>query len=342
MQSTLTTGSTGIGQWLIALRGWNIFAETCGAASRPNNCALNQTAPLGFYEGGYNIVLASTDLTQTVTSATYASEAVLTVGGCVAGMPVSISNATGGTWSTANGNYTVQSATSSTCTINLNSTGLGALTSLTLTYTGSGNYVSYLRQMSYLSPQVYNLTLYFFNQIVANGGINPAQFNMGNTISASGGWAVFAPDIYGYFPVARCTGCTVSGTTLTLGGTVTGIFAAGQVLLGQYISGPGTGAANLTTVTACALGTGNQAPCGANPGDTLALSQAPVRAISSGETMTGNIAPPTDAAGNATDSPMAAWPAMRMWNGNIGGYLLKRDLDPASNDDSPTGLSKAA
>ena len=342
VQSTLTTGSLGIGQWLRFLSQWNMFAQTCGATSRPSNCVVSQTTPLGFYEGGYNVNLASADVTQTVTSATNAERAVLAAGGCVSGMPVSISNATGGTWSTAKGNYNVQSATSSTCTINLNSTGLGALTSLTLTYTGSANYVSYLRQMSYLSPQVYNLTLYFFNQIVAKGGINPAQFNMSNTISARGGWAVFAPDIYGYFPVAQCTGCTVSGTALTLGGTVSGIFAAGQVLLGQYISGPGTGAANLTTITACALGTGNRPPCGANSGDTLALSQAPTRTIFSGETMTGNIVPPTDAAGNATDSPIAAWPAIRMWNGNIGGYLLGRDLDPSGNDNSPVGLGGAA
>ncbi len=30
------------------------------------------------------------------------------------------------------------------------------------------------------------------------------------------------------------------------------------------------------------------------------------------------------------------------FNGNIGGFLLNRDLDPTANDSSPVGLDKAA
>jgi hypothetical protein len=30
-----------------------------------------------------------------------------------------------------------------------------------------------------------------------------------------------------------------------------------------------------------------------------------------------------------------------MWNRNIGGYLFRRDLDPASTDNLPVGLDQA-
>jgi hypothetical protein len=57
----------------------------------------------------------------------------------------------------------------------------------------------------------------------------------------------------------------------------------------------------------------------------------------------GNATPPTDPAGTATNSPVTQWPAIRMWNGNSGGFLINRDLPghPA-NDYSPASLDRAA
>jgi hypothetical protein len=57
--------------------------------------------------------------------------------------------------------------------------------------------------------------------------------------------------------------------------------------------------------------------------------------------MSSNVTPPLDAKGNATNSPIQEWPAIRYWNGNLGGYLLKRDIDPI-NDNSPAFMSGMA
>ncbi len=69
-------------------------------------------------------------------------------------------------------------------------------------------------------------------------------------------------------------------------------------------------------------------PGGTNVGDTLALSQSST--VGTPAVITGNYNIPNV-------SPM--WQAIRAWNGK-GGFLLNRDLDPASNDNSPVWLGR--
>jgi hypothetical protein len=64
--------------------------------------------------------------------------------------------------------------------------------------------------------------------------------------------------------------------------------------------------------------------------------------VSVGEQITGNANPQLDAAGTDTDSPITQWKAIRTWSGQCGGFLLKRDLDPASNDNLPAFVNYAA
>ena len=183
----------------------------------------------------------------------------------------------------------------------------------TLTYTGSSNYVNYLRRSTYLQTSLYTLTTTVFNDIIANGGINPSQFNLassfgGDAQKGGGAWYVDSPSNYltpGY-PLANCTGCTIAGPTLMLGGTITGIFAPGMVLTGNG------GVASNSLITSCTkVGTG---PCGSNSGDTLGLSQSST--VSSGNSMTGSIPPKTITGPPATISPITAFRAICDWNQN--------------------------
>jgi hypothetical protein len=220
-----------------------------------------------------------------------------------------------------------------------------------MTYTGSAGttstpvasyplgYLNYLRLQTYLSSQLATKTTANYTAFKNNGGLFPSQFTLGGQLSATSStsyypWSSWSYDIYGYFPLATCTGCTTSGTTLTLGGTITGMFANGQVLLGKYVAGPGNGAGSQTTLSACS--TSGSGPCGTNSGDTFTLSLSPTQNISA-ESMTGNIAPL-----DSTNSPITQWQGICSWNGNSCSWLLRRDLNPASNDNSPVGLDKAA
>jgi hypothetical protein len=59
----------------------------------------------------------------------------------------------------------------------------------------------------------------------------------------------------------------------------------------------------------------------------------------------GKIPPPANQIGNSTTSPIRAWDAVCDWVGNgnqCNGWLLKRDVDPASNDNDPMWTEKAA
>lgn len=307
-----------IGSLQSFLSAWKTWASTCSLVSRPGNCMINQAAPLVFYEGGYNINNLASDYTQSVTSATNAASAVLAVAnnGCVVGQTVGLSSLTGGTWSSAAGSYTVTAVPdASHCTINLNSTSLGTLSAATLTYTGSAGYVTNLRQLSYTAPELDTLTYSLYNWIAANGGINPSQFlmaNIGNLNVQFTQWFAWAFDIYGYMQVGQCSSCTISGSTLTLGGTITGVFRVGDTLFGGDVTGLGTGAASNTTITSCTAVGSN--PCGTTSGDTLGLSQAST--VSVGETMTGNATPQLSVGGTMTTSPVRSWGAICRFNGN--------------------------
>lgn len=246
-----------------------------------------------------------------------------------------------------------------------------------------------------------------YRPFTSNGGINPSQFTLGGSLGVGYSWTTWSFDIYGFFKMATCTACTVSGTTLTLGGAIDGIFSPGQVLFGKYITGPGVlkasvtasitgktlhistvssgtpgdgdvvsgvgitpqttivnangnttigdytlnmtqpadvasetiriGAPYTTIVGSCvAKGTG---PCGSNAGDTLQISKVPTQPISPGENIAGFVPPVVDAAGKAMNSPISTWPAIRAWDG---GFLLRRDVDPAGNYDAPAFLAEAA
>lgn len=357
------TGSFNIPDVITHLSLYNSAASTCFTFStRPGTCTLNLTTPIQGYEGGYNISLlvpntsGSTglqsnsvgDIIDAITSATNASQAQLTIAnatGCVPGMIINLSALTGGTWSGAAGNYTVLSASGSTCTINLSSTGLGTLSGGTITYTGSNQWINYFRNASYLAPDLDTATTTMYNALNGVGMLNPSQYfmsNQGSGFLTNSPWQVWALNIYGFYPLAQCTSCTISGSTLTLGGTITGVFASGQTILaGGAVTGVATGAASNTTITACTPVGSNV--CGTTVGDTLSLSQTST--VSTGVPMYGTIAAPTNFNSTGTTSPVRAWGAICRFNGNgnqCNGWLLKRDLDPASNDNDPVGLEKAA
>jgi hypothetical protein len=208
------------------------------------------------YTGGYTINGAA----QYVNTTNF----TLAANGAVAGMTVTITAAAGGTWSTQVGNnFTVQATglSQSVIPINLNCTGLGTLTSMTLTYTGSLNYINYLRANSWSAPDQEGAT----NQmciVTGNYGGGCSQLDIAGLVSPGDAWMLGSPDIYSFQSVASSTASTIAGTTLTLGGTVGGRFQAGQTVLG-------TGIATGITITGVLTGTGTVA------GDTLSLSSSP-------------------------------------------------------------------
>jgi hypothetical protein len=429
------TGSFNIPDLISQLSLYSNAATTCFTFStRPGTCTLNVTTPIQGYEGGYNVspltanASGSTglqsnsvgDIIDTITSATNASQAQITTTyatGCVPGMTVALTGMIGG-WSGSTGNYVVQSDSGNTCTINLNSTSLGSITSsvtktataswsqsattisvgtcpaagaganladttngngsvgtiascsggvITLvsgasgpgsngdtltftgnliTYTSSNKWINYLRNASYLAPDLDTTTTTMYNDLNGVGMLNPSQYFMSNQgFGFIGGspWQVWALNIYGFYPLAECSSCTISGSTLTLGGTITGVFASGQtVLAGGTVTGVSTGASSNTTITATCTPIGANV-CGTTAGDQLSLSQAST--VSSGMPMYGTIAAPTNFNSTGTTSPVRSWGAICRFNGNgnqCNGWLLKRDLDPASNDNDPVGLEKAA
>jgi hypothetical protein len=229
--------------------------------------------------------------------------------------------------------HTVQLATSNSITINLNCSAFQTFTSATMDYDGSENYINYLRTLSYVSPQLFSLTQANYAGFLVNGGVNPASLTLEGELSSSNPWMSFSPDLYGYMTIASCTSCTGTGSTITLGGTILGIFAVGQTVWMRNVPA----ATTISSITSSGPG-----PAGSNSGDVLNLSQSLSGAVVSGVNGIGTATPLLDAAGTATNSPITAWPAIRMWNGNIGGYLLNRDLDHPANDNSPAFIEGKA
>lgn len=301
--TTSSLASFNIASLVNFISAWNTWANGL--------LLVNKTAPLMLYEGGYNEQVQSTDVTQPITAGTNdATGAVLTTtnsNGCVVGQTNALTFS-GGTWATANGSYAVTSVPSATtCKYgSLNSSGLGTLASGTVTYTGSSNYVTFLRVASYLAPELNTLTTTVYTDVLANGGINPSQFNIAAVGSFVGGglWNVWSPDIYSGPRMGSCTSCTISTTTLTLGGTITGQFRNGDNLFGKGVLGVGTGAGANTVLSACS--TSGSGPCGTNSGDTFTISNSVT--IASGETMTGNAVP------SGSCNPVTAWKAIGGWN----------------------------
>jgi hypothetical protein len=219
-----------------------------------------------------------------------------------------------------------------------------------LTFTGSQFYLNWLYAKSYTSPELKTITTAMYNAVINNGGSAPSQFHMANGlgyVNTGGGfpWYNYGSDITGFYPVSQCSACNVTGSTMTLGGTLQGIFETGQVLWGgQLIGIPGGASATNTTVISCTPVGGATLPCGANVGDQLGLSQAQPTPLT-GVNIVGKIPPPTNLLGNSTTSPIPAFDAVCDWVGNgsqCNGWLLERDIDPASNDNDPMWLEKAA
>jgi hypothetical protein len=266
-----------------------------------------------------------------------------------AGMPILLSNVSeiGGTsWATlaAAGNLTVGSnPTPQAVPILQNGSPVdcssyGTLKSATLTYVGSKNWVNGLRLRSYYWPGINQavpgmsgtpITGTDYANFVAAGGINPAQSNLGGGVP----WNIASYDIYQFNAEGACTACTISGTTLTLGGEITGIFRPGDVIFGKCVTNPGP-----TTSPSCrANNAANEYPqttiisgIGRADGDKVTLSQSQNAAI-----------PKPSPMGAFIPNTQPGMLAIQQWNNSMP-FLLNRDVDPESNDDTPMWLEKTA
>ena len=156
----------------------------------------------------------------------------LKANGTVAGMPVTIMDATGGSWSSLihktfkvkapadRGSITLQNIDGS----DFDCSGTGTLTFMVLAYTGSGNWINALRRASYYNPAQSDLTIAEFQGFVNAGGTRASQFVMSSAgINGFLAWGIFIPDLYAHFPDAYSTSSTLApsgGNTgvLTLGG----------------------------------------------------------------------------------------------------------------------------
>ena len=177
--------------------------------------------------------------------------------------------------------------------------------SSTLTYYGSGTfpgYVNYFRTESYFSPDFDtgpSWATQSFLAVTTNGAVQPSQYEFDGP---TGSWFLFSEDMYGFTQIATCSACIGNGTTLTLGGNISGVFSPGNTVVNVDIP-PGD---------TIASGTGR------NAGDTVQLTQ-PVTTAFSGTKVAGKITPKLDCAGQATDSAVTAWLAYRSWNNNLCG-----------------------
>ena len=270
------------------------------------------------YNGGY--VIDGPPQYVNTTTMTFAANGAVAASGSMPGMTVTITAAAGGTWSTVVGkSYTVEAVglSQSQIPINLDCSGLGTLTSMTLTYTGSVNYINYLRNSSFSAPDQATATKQMCIVTGKYGG-GCSQLGIAGVVSYGNAWVLADPDLYPYNPVASCTACTVFGTTLTLGGTVLGRYQAGQTLVGT-----GIGATPAITVTGVITGTVrylviHSACLPAREAFPLERSMEP---------MSGCFQHGTD---------------FLDYNSTHGGFLLKRDVDPAANDNVPMFLNQAA
>ncbi len=205
----LNSGSFGLPQTNIY---FTAFATWLATGSNPcygnaPGCGINN---LYFYEGSYALNFATADKTVPITGVTSnASPCVLTtasgngVGG-VSGQAWALSNIVnggGGTWSTTPGTYSgtmSANGTSTTLTLGLDCTSLGALTSATLTYTGSQTYINTMLTVTYDTNEVGTLNLQDYDNAVAAGGKYPSFLSLaGQTQSPAYQWNIWAPDIYG-------------------------------------------------------------------------------------------------------------------------------------------------
>ena len=260
---------------------------------------------------------------------------VVAANGAVPGMPVKISHASGSGSGTAWVSLNREGGTSfiigpyptlgaipllNPDGSNFDCSGYQTLTGLTLTYTGSANYINYLRNMSYISPQAESYTEQLYDAFYKYGGAGASQLNVANPNSVGTGWLLLGDDIYGYFAVGTSTLSTVSGRTLTLGGNVSGRFQIGQTLFGGGLPS-GRSAITITGYISGKNGTA--------PGDKLNLSDASPTAI-------------VNRPVNSTVTTFPLLMGLQKYNAKHGGYLLWRDINPEGENFSPAFLEKAA
>jgi len=200
---------------------------------------------------------------------------IIASNGAIAGMPVQITNASGGSWSSINGRTFVVGANPTQRAIPLTIDGtkpfdcssLGTLSSLKLTYIGSSDYVNFLRDRSYASPQISSVQKAFYNDFFKFGGGGASQLNVADLWGSP--WRSMGDDMEGYMTVAACTKCSISNGVLTLGGAISGRFETGTIITGANQPG---GSASVT-ITDYISGDGSK------PGDKLSLSAGSVRMV---------------------------------------------------------------
>ena len=180
-----------------------------------------------------------------------------------------------GSWSSINGRTFLVGANPTQRAIPLTIDGtkpfdcssLGTLSSLKLTYIGSSDYVNFLRDRSYASPQISSVQKAFYNDFFKFGGGGASQLNVADLWGSP--WRSMGDDMEGYMTVAACTKCSISNGVLTLGGAVSGRFETGTIITGANQPG---GSASVT-ITDYISGDGSK------PGDKLSLSTGSVRMV---------------------------------------------------------------
>lgn len=179
----------------------------------------------------------------------------------VAGMSVTI---TGASPSGYNGTYIVQSDVQpGQIPINLDCTSLGNLTTGTITFDGSANYVSYTRLMSYYSADMPTVMGSLLNSVLHAGQLRGSQLGLSGPDPFEGAseGPVLMQDIYQYNPIGGGEGSFINGNTLTIagkpcpvtGGTYTSATGLVSLAFGSCPTGQAKPASGPVTV---ATGTG--------------------------------------------------------------------------------------
>ena len=328
------TGTFAIGQVL----GGTALPNTAGLPTLPseiiigsaaNSATCGGSACTGTGGAGTYLVSANANIEFSCTACTIAGTA-LTLGGTITGTLDGGDTITGAgvtansvmqanTVSSSGQHATLsQSSTVSTGTPMQGSRPINSYS--VIQYVGSSTfpgYLNYFRESTFLTPggasggnDLYDITLGLYTALVNAGDTAPSQYQYSGYIGPTQTWLMWDSNLFGWFTIATCSACSISGNTLTLGGNIAGVFSVGNYVEGLGVNGLDTGETSPTTITGILTGTGR------NAGDTLSLNNSSTVAA---EGMMGFVAPQLDCSGQATDSPITQWAARREWNGNLCG-----------------------
>jgi hypothetical protein len=214
-----TTGKTYSGGGTMSVSGsLNIGASNVYTNVLPQFLLYTSTYGLGFmaYEGGQAPDLMTADSTATIKGVTLGTTTIIIVGANswdylynmvgLSGMTTTISGIAAGTLATLlNGNtYTILSATTTTITINVDSTGKSAWVSGgTASCVGSQTAVNVLRNSVNFTPEAHMVTqksYTLFNAVDASF-IAPSEYTM-----VGGNYGMFNPDTYATSTAYRYSG----------------------------------------------------------------------------------------------------------------------------------------